>query len=101
MFELTANTLIQFKPELKDVQAKQVVLILDMFDRSISIISKDAFADFINLKELYLNRNKLTIIDPHVLKPLTKLENLSLKNNQITKISEDAFADLSNLKELP
>ncbi|MDF2543049.1 MAG: leucine-rich repeat protein [Herbinix sp.] len=49
-----------------------------------------------NLRVLYLQRNKISNLDP--LKKLTKLELLSLNGNQIVSIK--ALSSLTNLKEL-
>ncbi|KAM9344074.1 leucine-rich repeat-containing protein 38 [Pholidichthys leucotaenia] len=47
----------------------------------LSMISKDAFAGLMSLRELELERNSLTVLDIEVLEPLLSLQKLHLEGN--------------------
>lgn len=60
----------------------------------------EAFAPLTALKDLYLQGNQLSKIDPKDFASLKELESLHLEGNQIQVIPEHAFRSLAKLQEL-
>lgn len=61
----------------------------------------DSFAGTLilpNLKQLYLNDNRLDEIVPRVLSHITKIELINLSHNYLTSIRENMFSGLSRLE---
>jgi Leucine-rich repeat (LRR) protein len=69
---------------------------------SIKTVPKNAFADSINkfLERIYLNDNKIAVINPNSFNYLLKLRYLNLKNNLIVYLPEDAFSGNYQLEEI-
>ncbi|NXG50895.1 LRC19 protein, partial [Psilopogon haemacephalus] len=61
---------------------------------------KEMLQNFINLTELYLNRNMITVVHNNSFCNLTKLVILDISNNQISRVHKDAFAGLNQLSKL-
>lgn len=58
---------------------------------------KDILQSFINLTELYLNENMITLLYNNSFCNLTKLIILDISNNQISTVQKAAFAGLNQL----
>jgi len=64
-------------------------------------LSEDAFANATKLRTLILSGNRLSASDLAVaLKPLTKLQKLSLKNCSLHRLPDDTFHRFNELQEL-
>ncbi|EFA05287.1 hypothetical protein TcasGA2_TC015444 [Tribolium castaneum] len=65
---------------------------LDLFDNEIEVVEVGAFCDLPNLKFLYLDKNKITRLNPLSFKNVPKLQVLNLTLNEIEKLD---FGSLS------
>ncbi|NXX38736.1 LRC19 protein, partial [Tricholaema leucomelas] len=61
---------------------------------------KEILQNFINLTELYLNRNMITVVHNNSFCNLTNLIILDISNNQISRVHKAAFAGLNQLSKL-
>jgi Leucine-rich repeat (LRR) protein len=73
---------------------------MNLNSRSISLIDTATFSGLSNLKNLYLDRNKLTHLDPDTFSSLSNLQHLYLKFNSLTNIDSNTFSGLTNLNYL-
>jgi len=64
------------------------------------IDQEDLFNGLINLNELNLSYNQLSILSFSVFKSLDRLQSLNLSNNQLNLIKSKVFAGLKNLNHL-
>lgn len=60
----------------------------------------DLFAPLANLEFLELGHNKMTTLEPGLLRKNNKLQQLSLWGNSLRNLNKDAFNGLENLREL-
>ncbi|CBY33907.1 unnamed protein product [Oikopleura dioica] len=68
---------------------------LDLAENELKIIP-DVFRQNPGLMFLFLDRNRIEVIDENILDPLWRLATLTLSNNQINKIHDGAFKNLAN-----
>lgn len=61
---------------------------------------KEILQKFVNLTELYLNRNMITVVHNNSFCSLTNLIILDISNNQISRVHKAAFAGLNQLSKL-
>ena len=73
--------------------------ILDLSYNKILVLV-DQFAKCFNLKQLYLNHNRIKCILPVSFNTLPNLTDLILNDNQIEKLGEHIFVNLLNLRHL-
>lgn len=73
---------------------------ISLSDNSITSISENAFIGLTNLNCLYLNNNKLTILNGFVKSLTNNLKHLDLSDNLIAEIEKDVFKDLCSLQVL-
>lgn len=76
------------------------VEVIDLSYNSIYDIRPNAFFGMNNLRELYLQGNKLTNIHPEIFSPLTQLAILDLRYNSIKSFNNKTFESLTHLKNL-
>ncbi|NXW56566.1 LRC19 protein, partial [Eurystomus gularis] len=69
-------------------------------DITLKDIDTQILQSFINLIELYLNENVITVLNNNSFCNLTKLLILDISNNRISTVQKAAFAGLSQLSEL-
>lgn len=63
-------------------------------------IDSNCFNDFINLKEINLQFNQLTLIGSLVFRDLIHLTRINLRGNKLTALSHNCFQGLINLEEI-
>ena len=73
---------------------------IDLRRRNISLIDKDAFQEFKNVKIIDLSLNSLKFLHPDTFRNLTCLKNLFLQWNRLETIEQRLFKGLSNLKRV-
>ncbi|CAF0920211.1 unnamed protein product [Brachionus calyciflorus] len=73
---------------------------LDLNHNKISQLRAYSFLNLNNLKHLILSFNKLERLESNAFESLLNLEQLDLSNNKISFIASDAFLGLKNLKYL-
>lgn len=78
----------------------QELEVLSLPKNQIDTIASDALADNLNLKELYLWRNKLTYVNDQHFKSTKNLIILDLSYNEIASIDPSAFKNLNKLTQL-
>ncbi|XP_030368621.1 leucine-rich repeat-containing protein 19 [Strigops habroptila] len=80
----------------------QNVTILSLKNNKITLkdINKEILRSFINLTELYLNENMITVLYNNSFCNLTKLVILDISNNHISTVHKAAFAGLNQLSVL-
>ena len=71
---------------------------INIAQRSIVFIQPNTFQSYVNLKELYINSNKITNITTSTFTGLNKLEILYLYSNEIEILEVTSFRGLDNLK---
>jgi len=71
-----------------------------MSEKNLKIIDRNLFAEFKNLKFLYLAHNQLQNIDGSLFEGLENLTVINLAYNQIKHIEKNAFRFLSNIEEI-
>ncbi|GBN27029.1 hypothetical protein AVEN_155479-1, partial [Araneus ventricosus] len=74
---------------------------LVLSNNGIEKIGDRAFANLVNLDQLWLDGNRFGPIKRSMLpRPANRLENLELDNNAFTSIADDLFTDMPALKDL-
>lgn len=74
---------------------------LKLNDCNLTFISIEAFAHFENLRELEMMNNNLNNLAwKSILRPLTRLERLDIRNSSVRNLPGDAFADNLYLSQL-
>uniref|UniRef100_A0A8D8VD21 Protein slit n=1 Tax=Cacopsylla melanoneura TaxID=428564 RepID=A0A8D8VD21_9HEMI len=63
------------------------IMVLDLHDNRLRILTESSFLHLPNLKILYLYDNEIRAIDSHTFDPLSKLETLDLKGNLLKSLN--------------
>ena len=74
--------------------------ILSLSNNLIIDLYENAFTNLSNLKQLYLDENKIESLNKNVFSSLKSLEILSICNNLIKDLDENVFSNLTKLKKL-
>ncbi len=73
---------------------------LHLINTQIPELKKNMFKPLSSLEKLYLRLNEMTLIEPGAFTGLASLISLDLSDNRLMKLKADTFAGLDNLKEL-
>ncbi|XP_070490736.1 uncharacterized protein [Chironomus tepperi] len=90
---------LRYFPQGLDIHYKNLQLIRIRFT-SIHEVSQEDFKPFVNLKELDMHENKITVLEDGLFDYNPKLVFVSFSKNQIYRIGSTVFDNLSNLKYL-
>ena len=84
--------------QIQDIQLE--VNKVDMSEKNLKTIDRNLYAEFKNLKFLYLAHNQLQTIEASLLEGLQNLTVINLAYNQIKHIDKNSFNSLVSIEEI-
>ena len=98
---MSENQIISIEPRLSFAGLDNTLVILDLSVNRLVRIEGETFSCLKQLKELFLNENRLVDIDLNGFKGLeNSLELLNLSKNELSKMNGETFKYLRRLKKL-